>query len=303
MLIEYLYPNIDKNVVFHCKNIACYMIAFYAACTLYFDLDRMQLCRFLALHSLIDAPFSVKDVAIHHVVLILGVLCNIYYHIDDADTMILLDKMISTELSTIFLCNGDTINYLIEKAKEDKFGRYSKNIQKVLTVAQPINNLFFVFLFTKYRIYNYTVNVIFDDRTFTLNHINFYVYPITQWLRIINIWGLYALNIYWYNIILKKLYKLVLKDKPKKEIIRYCDMHVNIIPPIFSAIFVWNCASWLLYSIFYLDGNILTEKEVMYHITIFYTLFVMYKINSFYDRTSLIMKLLMLQYIWYCYWE
>lgn len=298
MLIEYVYPNINKEIVFHGKNILCYMIAIYTCFTLYYDLNRKTLSYFLILHSIVDLPFSVKDIVLHHLLVICGVMVYAYYDIDNMASTLVLDKIISTETSSIFLCNGDTINYILEKAKDNRFGNYNSIIKKLMTILQPVNNLIFVFLFMKLRVYDFTMNIMLDKDTFAISHPSYIEYPITVNMRAINIWGLYGLNIYWFNIILKKLYKLTLKNIPRNNIIQYFDINFNIIPSIFYLSYGWNFVLWGFYRLVYIDDTIFNEKEMIYNIIVLYTLFVMYNINSFYDRTSLFMKMIMLQYIW-----
>jgi len=142
----------------------------------------------VGLMCLIDFYFiKRKDMILHHFL----VLCMLHYmnnHVDIENRSKIVSVILSTEISTIFL----TTNNLLE-------------IKGNMVIAKNINKLLFVSTFFYYRICNYTYYLILDNNI----HKIFYYYSKNkfEFCEIyIGIYGLFCLNLYWFGIIIKKMY-------------------------------------------------------------------------------------------------
>jgi hypothetical protein len=86
---------------------------------------------------------------------------------------------------------------------EEKKHLVKSNIVKNIMV---INDLLFFITFFKFRIYDFYVNVIHNQQYY--NVLLKYNKTIFQYLHILfGTHGLYLLNVYWFTIIIKKIYK------------------------------------------------------------------------------------------------
>jgi hypothetical protein len=129
------------------------------------------------------------DVYIHHIcVLSSGIFSVITKAENDTCTYIITSSLRNTEISTFFL----VLTYWIPKE------------YKIMNI---INNIFFIITFVKYRVFNLLTEVIINDDVYSCIH------PYTKGSIFKNvcffggIFILYALNLYWLTIIIKKLYK------------------------------------------------------------------------------------------------
>ena len=111
----------------------------------------------------------------------------------------------SVEISSIFL---------VLRIWLDDMAKYHTNNDYIwrplLLMAQHINNMAFIGSFAYTRIYLYSRNLIFDDEYISIIKNNNSSSPmILYYLFNASIYGLYALNIYWFAIILKSLFKKI----------------------------------------------------------------------------------------------
>ena len=115
----------------------------------------------------IDVFFSTPDLIIHH---ILGyLLCEYIFenNVDMTQNNYIYKTFFNTELSTIFL----SIKLLIDWYRVDiEKSKYNKLIK----IYYHINDLIFLYLFYKLRIYDYFYNIIQNENTYIeiYNNIN-----------------------------------------------------------------------------------------------------------------------------------
>jgi hypothetical protein len=110
--------------------------------------------------------------------------------------------ILSTEASTVFL---------ILKLWMDEYSG-KKNI--IFKILYGINDVLFVSLFFKLRIYNFYFNLIHKPEVYIVLNKN--IINIIDFISgYVGVYGLFILNIYWFSIICKKLYKqIIIKMTP-----------------------------------------------------------------------------------------
>jgi hypothetical protein len=290
MLIEYIYPDINKDLVFHGKNIGAYAISIFTVTSLYYEWNLTLLAYILTFHSIIDIPFSVTDIVVHHIFAIFGTIALILYGLGDDHINMLFTKLCWVESSTIFLCNGDTINYFLKIIDNQPYRKYNSFIKTILTIVKPINNLIFLALFMKLRIYDYTI-LVFDNRTFIASSI--IKYRSYLWLKNINIIGLYGLNIYWCNLLIKKIYKMCLIDSDNDSLEKVMNNHTTI-KNIFIGLYSYK---WLCHIVNL--GFFFRSPTILNELTVGYVLCTAYIIKPLYYRTTWLNYLIMIAYIMY----
>ena len=158
----------------------------------------------------IDIFFSTKDSILHH---IFGYLLCKYIlenNIDMTENNYIYKTILHTEISSIFL----SIKLLIEW--------YNTDIEKskYIKIYYHINDLIFLYLFYKLRIYDYFYNIIQNENFYRVVYDNIsdsIIKNINIYISIyISIYGLFILNIYWFLLICKKIYKtIIIKNFPK----------------------------------------------------------------------------------------
>lgn len=188
-------------------------------------------CKIIFVYGFIDLFFTEKtDVTIHHLCILLGASFNILY-IDNPTyySSLFLSSLRNTEFSSIFYILLDWIP-----------AKY--------TTLVNINKLLFITTFFKFRIYDFYNVVIVNHNmyegmvVFTRGHLS----------KFIHCYGaayiFYALNLYWFAIILKKLYKGLCKNIESYELAE------NILQYTYSL-----CIPTCVYTYFY--GTTLEQLE------------------------------------------
>jgi len=155
----------------------------------------------IALFSIADLYYNKSyELKIHHVFTLGIVGYNFYFGVDYADSGIIVASCFRTEMSTIFLILKD---YL------DKRG-----------TAYLVNSLLFFALFLKFRIFDLYQNVIcpgsalylVSDKYTGSDEIS---HCIGRTVYYVSTYGLYSLNIYWFAILSKILYKTLFAMKSR----------------------------------------------------------------------------------------
>lgn len=151
-------------------------------------------------YCFVDMFFCKKDLFFHHLLTFSTILFSILHNITIDDSSYIYFSMISTELSSIFLI----FNYWLTDSKS-----------VIMKGFQNSNYILFIVFFTKLRVYDYYYFVT-NPETYTIlskytggefgASLHFYS----------GIFGLFVLNLYWFSIILKIIYKgVIIKYVPK----------------------------------------------------------------------------------------
>jgi hypothetical protein len=151
----------------------------------------------------IDIFFSIPDSVWHHIFGYL--LCNyiIENNVDMEQNNYIYKTILHTEISSIFL----SIKLLIDWYKTDiEKSKYNKFIK----IYYYINDLIFISLFYKLRIYDFFYNIIQNENFYTVVYYNIGDSIIKNISLYFSIYGLFILNIYWFSLICKKIYKQII---------------------------------------------------------------------------------------------
>ena len=207
-----------KFIVKMIKNLISLFVILFCLIDVFFKTNLFYSRYLLILYSILDSFYSKTEIVIHHILVILITTFSLMYSSESSMNMIRI--ILTTEFSTIFLL----VNNIIIDSK-------SKN--KYLLLFKNLNYLPFVISFFVHRIYGY-YNMISNLENYH------YLNELTQDFTIKKIhlysgfYGLYLMNIYWFAIICKKLYKmclheLVLKNDINQEYILKYSIFFHII--------------------------------------------------------------------------
>jgi hypothetical protein len=186
-----------SDIILKYQNLSLLSISILStfACIYYNTVNNQATFNFLqtiiGTYSIVDLYYSKSiDFKIHHI-LTLGLLYyNIVYNVHCSDLHIITYSFIKTEISSIFLI----LKYYLDKK----------------SAFYHINNIVFYILFFKLRIYDIYYNVIkYDSQIYTI--INKYT-PNSYYkssILIVSCYGLYILNLYWFMLLSKILYKKI----------------------------------------------------------------------------------------------
>jgi len=144
----------------------------------------------------LDLSIAKGSTILHHIFSLNCCYNNIKYFVNDTYHLHFI-PLFNTEITTVFL---------IIKLWMDG---YTGKKNALFNVLSGINEFLFLSLFFKFRIYDY-YNLLQNSETYTIiNHYTSYNL-ITNTTAYIGLYGLYFINIYWFSIICKKLYKQII---------------------------------------------------------------------------------------------
>ena len=195
----------------HIRNIASFAVGILTAYNLWqyridHNVDHLMHITYTALaHLSIDIAsrrptnFFEITMIIHHIFgIMLAVYTALYVDLEYFSNVAV--TIGAVEISSIFLVGRIWLA-----------DAYKKHEWNWILHLQSINNMLFVASFAYFRIYLYSANIIFSDEYNTKIREYLVHDIISYYLFNASIYGLYALNIYWFAIILKSLCKRVKK--------------------------------------------------------------------------------------------
>lgn len=146
----------------------------------------------------IDLLFAKNDAFIHHV-LTVGTIGFAYLHGIPADTIFTaFGTLLMTEMSTFF--------YIARVWLEEYMGPNNR----MFSTIYAINALLFILSFFKLRVYDFYIDIVRNPRTYEVLS-SFTQNSIPRCLHIYGcIYGLFLLNLFWFSLICKKLYKMII---------------------------------------------------------------------------------------------
>lgn len=193
-------PETEKKI-YDYQCICSFTVAFLSSCCLFVyettdDVEILKPLPYIIFGYIFCDLFLIKgDAILHHVFTLIGCYNTIHYF--EKDHYVHFLPLMYTEISTVFL---------IIKIWMDEYNG-KKN-----TILSVLNDLIFISLFVKYRVYGF-YNLIQSPETYvkinemTSSTPNFYL---TNASFYIGIYGLFIINLYWFLIICKKIYKQVI---------------------------------------------------------------------------------------------
>jgi hypothetical protein len=212
MIINYfLKEKLDPDTVLHYQNVSLMLIGLYTLYTIfnpvrigYYDMTTNII---MTAFAIIDMLFLVKkDLYVHHICILMFTFYRNYFHIRDYYGTLMITELLKTEISTIFI----VFDYWIPK-------KYA--------LVKTVNGIVFVITFFKFRIYDMFYSIATNQELHT--HMNAIIDG-----RIIGyivcygaFYTLYALNVYWFVIIMKKMYKALFSKYESYVIAEYILQH------------------------------------------------------------------------------
>ena len=190
------------------QNISLFIIAcssflsylYYNLAPLYYENNKGDfnkpfdiLLPFVGLHAFTDFFLTNSyDLKLHHLCIFGIIFYNYYCNVSIEYRFIFLYPLLKTEISSIF--------YVL------KFWLPKK------TILYNVNTILFYILFLKLRIYDFYYEIIYNNVSFDIvfqkySPTNYYISSIL----LISCYGLYILNLYWFLIMNKILYKTITK--------------------------------------------------------------------------------------------
>ena len=211
-MIECLYKyKLNSNQLQNIQNISLFIISCYSFC-LYLCYNISSLCydknvclvvfirhfdillKIVGFHAITDFFITKSyDVKIHHICVSGIIFYNNYYNISP-EHKIIFYPLLLTEISSIFY----VLKYWLPKK----------------TILYNVNDMLFYISFFKLRIYDFYYKIIYNNISFntifhTYSHSNYSL----SLILLISCYGLYILNLYWFLIMNKIIYKQIQKIK------------------------------------------------------------------------------------------
>lgn len=145
-------------------------------------------------YCFVDMFFCKKEMVLHHLLTMSAISFTFLHNMSIYDSSHIYLAMLSTELSSIF--------YIFNYWMSDLNGTFMK-------IVKSINFILFTATFTKLRVYDYYYFVA-NPETYTIlskytgENVFNYLHAYS------GVFGLFILNLYWFSIICKKIYKSVI---------------------------------------------------------------------------------------------
>lgn len=265
--------KLDKITIEDIQNVSIFMIGCYSFCSyLYYnvaliwygknemDVELLKpfdlLLPFVGFHACVDF-FLVKsyDLKLHHLCILGIIFYNNYYNVSLEYRSIFLYPLLKTEISSIFY----VLKYWLPKK----------------TVLYNVNTMLFYILFVKLRIYDFYYDIIYDNITFDIvfNRYSSSNYLLSS-ILLLSCYGLYILNLYWFLIMNKILYKTItLTININTDILCHnicCYLHwINI--PLSYCIYAYNPNEKYIFDM--IGITILSMSSYTYHNDIYRRLY------------------------------
>jgi hypothetical protein len=150
------------------------------------------------LQLLFDLPFASNEMKLHHV---FGIICIFakYFISGSNDDWHLIHSIYKTEISSFF--------YVLKIWLEEKNAFTSRLSNNQTNMAKQINNALFYLTFFKFRIYDFTQDVIFNTEGFYVMEKYTKGIILNRVILYSGLVGLYLMNLYWFFIMTKILCK------------------------------------------------------------------------------------------------
>ena len=194
MLVNFFgfYPT--PNLVKYYQNVSGFAISVLGFVTLtWFPTFLPTLCKVIFTQLSVDMLFAKEEFYIHHTLGLCALIPYFSYNMRDDASVYLLHHGLAVEYSTIFY----TFGYLVDN--------YAPKTCITSTMSN-LSNIMFILLFFKYRIFDYFHNIIINPASHSwYNQYDISYIPLIG--KYASMGGLFCLNLYWFSIILKKIYK------------------------------------------------------------------------------------------------
>lgn len=197
-MIQSLFPT-QKHAINNLQNAISFIV--YVAMTYYYFIDNFEPCHnILYAYLAFDIFLAQPDSVLHHICCFIMLSGKNTYNLTISEIYIQMKPLIKTEISSIFL----VFKLVYENNLPD-----SIKSNRVVKVLYHINDLTFVATFAKTRIWDLLFDAVLNPEI----HRRIATHAGDSILRNLHLYsgfyGLYILNLYWFAIICKKIYKTV----------------------------------------------------------------------------------------------
>lgn len=197
-MIQSLFPT-QKEFINNCQNVVSFLTM--SSVTYLYFVNQIDTCYYIIFSYLsADLLFVEPKYMLHHVLCLLSLSCKYTFNFTPEESSVLVKPFMKTEISSIFLIFKD----VYEKNAPESI---KKN--RVANALYQINDLIFVVAFVKIRIWDLFFDAMINRETHQiiiaqsngsiLKNANFYL----------GFCGMYIMNLYWFAIICKKMYKQI----------------------------------------------------------------------------------------------
>lgn len=163
--------------------------AFATIYTQYCDLA----IKIVTLYVIYDIPYTKLDFLLHHLCVLSFVSTDYLYDIDTVHLNYIKVQILKVEYSTIFYNSRPLV---LEYFSKTKLMHWNPVISNVYLLC-------FALSFAKFRVYDYSVNTILREDIY---YYNLYGGIVPYIHFILTTWIFYGLNLYWFQLILFKLF-------------------------------------------------------------------------------------------------
>ena len=225
-MIQSLFP-VKKTAINNFQNINALIIC--SLTTYLYLTNSIDHCDLILFPYLaFDLFLAQKEAIIHHIFTMSITACKKIYNFSNEDANALSTPFLKTEISTIFLMLK--IIYDENASETIKKNRFAK-------ILYGINDALFILSFAKFRIFDMFFYVISNPEFYNMTSKYMCLtenYCMLNQLHVYGgVCGLYVMNIYWFSIMLKKIYK---------------QMVISTFPQINTDKFAEGVLSWTMFA-------------------------------------------------------
>lgn len=212
-MIQSLFPT-QKTAINNFQNIISFAI--YVTMTYYYFTDNFEPCHnILYAYLAFDVFFAQPDAILHHICCFIMLSGKNTYNLTNEEIYIQMKPLIKTEISSIFL----VFKLVYENNLPDSIKQ-----NRIVKVLYHINDLTFVTTFVKTRIWDLLFDAVLNPEIHRRNATHAEDSILRNLHLYSGFYGLYILNLYWFAIICKKMYKTLIinggiNDKPVKRVL------------------------------------------------------------------------------------
>ena len=195
-MIQSLFPK-QKGIITQLQNTAAFGVVGYTV-YLYF-LDSITLCQqILTTYFAVDLFFAQSEAAMHHSLSLLVISCKLFYEVSQEETNSAIKPFVKTEISTIFL---------LLKLLHDDVASDTIKKNRIVKILYGINDFLFITTFVKTRVWDLSFDAMLNPEIHQ-NMRNYFQGSLICNLQFYTgFFGLYVMNLYWFSIICRKMFK------------------------------------------------------------------------------------------------
>lgn len=202
-MIQTLFPA-QKQFINKCQNLVSFTTL--SSVLYFYFVDRIEPCHHILFSYLsVDLLFAEPELMIHHVMCLLTLSCKNAFNFTQEESNYIIKPFVKTEISTIFLI----FKVFYENNASDRIKQ-----NRIANTLYKINDLIFITTFIKTRVWDLLFDAMLNPEIHNKTIDKSDGSIITNAHLYVGFLGLYAINLYWFSIMCRKIYKdLVVKTR------------------------------------------------------------------------------------------